>query len=215
MPKDLYSTLGVTRTESLRGIREAFRKLAKRYHPDHAGQRGTPKFQEILNAYTVLSDPEKRKRYNDSLARRYSESEPIVVTRRSSSRTPPPHFGPIPQEPPFRRFSAESFFGPGWEGPAFDSLDFAVSLSPADAAEGATIWLPLPIRYLCPACSGTGEQWPFPCGFCQQTGVIHHEREFRVQLPPGIPYRTLVEIPAGRLGTHYRVRLFVTVDAPD
>jgi len=215
MPKDLYSTLGVTRTESLRGIREAFRKLAKRYHPDHAGQRGTPKFQEILNAYTVLSDPEKRKRYNDSLARRYSDSEPIIVTRRSSSRTRPPHFGPIPQEPPFRRFSAESFFGPGWEGPAFDSLDFAVSLSPADAAEGATIWLPLPIRYLCPACSGTGELWPFPCGFCQQTGVIHHEREFRVQLPPGIPYRTLVEIPAGRLGTHYRVRLFVTVDAPD
>ena len=215
MPKDLYSTLGVTRTESLRGIREAFRKLAKRYHPDRAGQRGTPKFQEILNAYTVLSDPEKRKRYNDSLARRYSDSEPIIVTRRSSSRTRPPHFGPIPQEPPFRRFSAESFFGPGWEGPAFDSLDFAVSLSPADAAEGATIWLPLPIRYLCPACSGTGEQWPFPCGFCQQTGVIHHEREFRVQLPPGIPYRTLVEIPAGRLGTHYRVRLFVTVDAPD
>src|SRR5207247_5222414 len=112
MPKDLYSTLGVTRTESLRGIREAFRKLAKRYHPDHAGQRGTPKFQEILNAYTVLSDPEKRKRYNDSLARRSSESEPIVVTRRSSSRAPPQHFGPIPQEPSTRPFSAASFFAP-------------------------------------------------------------------------------------------------------
>jgi len=51
MAKDLYSALGVTRTESLHGIREAFRKLAKRYHPDHAGQQGTLKFQEILNAY--------------------------------------------------------------------------------------------------------------------------------------------------------------------
>src|SRR5437870_11490997 len=61
MAKDLYSTLGVSRTESLHGIREAFRKLAKRYHPDHAGQQGTLKFQEILNAYEVLSDPEKRK----------------------------------------------------------------------------------------------------------------------------------------------------------
>ncbi len=157
MPKDLYSTLGVTRTESLHGIRDAFRKLAKRYHPDHAGQRGTPKFQEILNAYTVLSEPEKRKRYNDSLARRSSDSEPIIISRRSSSITRPPHFGPIPQEPPFRRFSAESFFGPGWEGPAFDSLDFTVSLSPTDATEGATIWLPLPIRYLCPACSGPAD----------------------------------------------------------
>src|SRR2546430_1787083 len=215
MAEDLYSTLGVTRTESLRGIRAAFRKLAKRYHPDHAGQQGTQKFQEILNAYEVLSDPEKRKRYNERLARRPLGSEPVVVTRRSSSRTRPPHFGPIPQEPRFRRFSAESYFGPGWEGPAFDSLDFAVSLSSAAATEGATVWLRLPIRYLCPACSGTGEQWPFPCGFCQQTGVIHHERECRVQLPPGLPYRTLVEIPAGRLGAHYRARLFVTVDAPD
>src|SRR5207302_2740278 len=138
MAKDQYTTLEVTRTESLRGIREAFRKLAKRYHPDYAGRQGTTKFREILNAYEVLSDPEKRKRYNDSLARRSSDSEPIIVTRRSSSRTRPPHFGPTPQEPLFRRFSAESFFGPGWQGPAFDSLDFAVSLSPANAAEGAT-----------------------------------------------------------------------------
>ena len=214
MAKDLYSTLGVSRTESLHGIREAFRKLAKRYHPDHAGQQGTLKFQEILNAYEVLSDPEKRKRYNERLPGRSADSEPIVVTRRSSSRTRPPHFGPIPQEPFFRRFSAESFFGPGWQGPAFDSLDFAVSLSSVDAAEGATVWLRLPIRYLCPACSGAGEQWPFPCGFCQQTGVIHHEREIQVQLPPGLRYRTLVEIPADRLGTHYRVRLIVTIAAP-
>jgi molecular chaperone DnaJ len=215
MAKDLYATLGVTRTESLRGIQEAFRKLAKRYHPDHAGKQGTPKFQEILNAYEILSDPAKRKRYNESLAHHSADLEPIIVTRKSSSRSRPPHFGPIPQEPFSRRFSAESFFGPGWQGPAFDSLDFAVSLSPADAADGATAWLCLPIRYLCPACSGTGEQWPYPCGFCQQTGVIHHEREIRVQFPPGLPYRTLVEIPADRLGTRYRVRLFVTVDAPD
>ena len=201
MAKDLYSALGVTRTESLHGIREAFRKLAKRYHPDHAGQQGTQKFQEILNAYEVLSDPEKRKRYNERLARRSLRSEPVVVTRRA-------------REPLFRRFSAESYFGPGWKGPAFESLDFAVSLSSANAAKGATVWLRLPIRYLCPACSGTGEQWPFPCGFCQQSGVIHHEREVRLQLPPGVQNRALVEIPADRLGTHYRVRLFVTVDAP-
>ena len=215
MAKDLYATLGVARTESLRGIRAAFRKLAKRYHPDHAGHQGTSKFRAILNAYEVLSDPEKRKRYNESLSRRSSNSDPIIVTRKSSSRSRPSHFGPIPQDPLERRFSAESFFGPGWQGPAFDSLDCAVSLSPADGAAGATVWLRLPIRYLCPACSGTGEQWPFPCGFCRQAGVIQHERECRVQLPPGLPYRTLIEIPAGRLGTHYRVRLFVTVDAPN
>src|SRR3989449_6793715 len=154
MAKDLYSTLGVSRTESLHGIREAFRKLPKRYPRDQAGKQGTLKFQEILNAYEVLSDPEKRKRYNERLPGRSADWEPIVVTRRSSSRPPPPHFGPIPQEPFFRRFSAESFFGPGWQGPAFNSLDFAVSLSSVDAAEGGTVWLRPPLRYLCPASRG-------------------------------------------------------------
>src|SRR5437879_12328201 len=99
MAKDLYTTLGVTRTESLRGIREAFRKLAKRYHPDHAGRQGTPQFRAIRNAYAVLSDPEKRKRYNDSLARRSSDAEPIIVTRPPSPRTRRRHYGPIPQDP--------------------------------------------------------------------------------------------------------------------
>src|SRR5437016_14267728 len=108
MAKDLYSTLGVPRTESLHGIREAFRKLAKRYHPDHAGQQRTLKFQEILNAYEVLSDPEKRKRYNERFPERFADSEPIVVTRRSSSRTRPPHFGTLPQEPFYPRFPDDS-----------------------------------------------------------------------------------------------------------
>ena len=213
--KDYYKILGVPKDAKKEDVTKAYRRLARQHHPDlNKGADAERRFKEVNEAYQVLSDPEKRKRYNKSLTRRSSDSESIVVTRRRSARPRPPHFGPIPQDPLARHFSAESFFGPGWQGPAFDSLDFAVSLSPADAAEGATVWLRLPVRYLCPACSGTGEQWPFPCGFCQQTGVIHQEREFRVQLPPRLPYRTLVEIPADRLGASYRVRLLVTVDAP-
>ncbi|MBI3303367.1 MAG: DnaJ domain-containing protein, partial [Deltaproteobacteria bacterium] len=48
LKKDYYLILGVSRTESPRGIRAAFRELAKRYHPERIGPQGTRFFQEIL-----------------------------------------------------------------------------------------------------------------------------------------------------------------------
>ncbi|HJU61775.1 MAG TPA: DnaJ domain-containing protein, partial [Candidatus Binatia bacterium] len=58
--KDYYLILGVSRRESPRGIQDAFRELAKKYHPDLAGPGGAPRFQDIREAYEILSDPEKR-----------------------------------------------------------------------------------------------------------------------------------------------------------
>jgi molecular chaperone DnaJ len=65
--KNYYTILGVLPTESARGIREAFRELAKRYHPDRVGPQGTRLFQDIVEAYQVLSDPERRQYYTQSL----------------------------------------------------------------------------------------------------------------------------------------------------
>ena len=62
--KDYYLILGVSRRENLRSVEEAFRELAKRYHPDRAGPQGTSRFQDLREAYEVLSNPEKRKLYN-------------------------------------------------------------------------------------------------------------------------------------------------------
>jgi DnaJ-class molecular chaperone len=52
--KDYYLILGVSRGENLEGIHDAFRELAKKYHPDRAGPEATGKFQEIQEAYDVL-----------------------------------------------------------------------------------------------------------------------------------------------------------------
>jgi curved DNA-binding protein len=64
--KDYYETLGVSKTASQDEIRKAFRKLARQFHPDVAKDKKTAesKFKEINEAYEVVGDPEKRKKYD-------------------------------------------------------------------------------------------------------------------------------------------------------
>jgi curved DNA-binding protein len=71
--KDYYKTLGLNRNASDDEVKKTYRKLAKKYHPDHnpGDQRSEEKFKEINEAYQVLSDPEKRSRY-DQLGESYS-----------------------------------------------------------------------------------------------------------------------------------------------
>ena len=65
MAKDYYKTLGVDKNASDEEIKRAFRKLAKQYHPDVNKEAGAAeKFKEIGEAYSILSDPNKRKQYD-------------------------------------------------------------------------------------------------------------------------------------------------------
>jgi DnaJ-class molecular chaperone len=65
--KDYYSTLGVAKTASEKEIKQAFRKLARKYHPDvNPGDKSAEaRFKEINEAHEVLSDPEKRRKYDE------------------------------------------------------------------------------------------------------------------------------------------------------
>ena len=65
--KDYYAVLGVAKTATQDEIRKAFRKLARQHHPDVAKDKknAEAKFKEINEANEVLSDPEKRKRYDE------------------------------------------------------------------------------------------------------------------------------------------------------
>src|SRR5262245_2862852 len=65
--KDYYEVLGVPRTASEDDIKKSFRKLARQYHPDVAKDKkvAEAKFKEINEAYEVLGDPAKRKKYDE------------------------------------------------------------------------------------------------------------------------------------------------------
>ena len=62
---DYYATLGVDRDTSFDEIKKVYRKLAREYHPDvNPDPSASEKFKEITTAYEILSDPEKRQRYD-------------------------------------------------------------------------------------------------------------------------------------------------------
>jgi curved DNA-binding protein len=77
--KDYYKMLGIPREASEDDIRKAFRKLARKYHPDVAKDdkaRAEEKFKEVNEAYEVLSDPEKRRKY-DTLGPDWDKASPF------------------------------------------------------------------------------------------------------------------------------------------
>ena len=102
--KDYYEVLGVPRTSDQKEIKKAYRKLARKYHPDvNKNADAEERFKKVAEAYDVLSNPEKRRRY-DQLGTNYKDGQDF---------SPPPgwknvHFGSY--EAPRSRDGFSDFF---------------------------------------------------------------------------------------------------------
>jgi len=144
--RDYYDVLGLPRDADPTEIKRAYRALALRYHPDQNrdDKHAEEKFKEVSAAYTVLSDPEKRARYDRlghlGLVRETSGMDPISVDLDAMKSLFSNLFGDL--------------IG-GRKGKGRD-LRYTLEISLAEAAHGASKTIRFPVRADCPTCHGSG-----------------------------------------------------------
>jgi len=204
--KTYYMILGISRTETPSGIRAAYRDRARQLHPDVAGESTTRAFQELTEAYEVLSDPTRRHAYNTQLAVATRPRIPISVLE--DPDTIHPSFEEV-----YERF-ARNFTGlhvPKAERPV--ALEVEVLLTRDEAAAGCDVPVGGPAFQRCPRCRGSGWEWSYPCVACRRSGMIETERLVHVHVPPMAPPGTVYELALGGLGIHnLQLRLHVFVE---
>jgi curved DNA-binding protein len=204
--QDYYQTLGVGRTASADEIKSAYRKLAKEWHPDrhppHKRAEVEERFKAIAEAHEVLSDPDKRKRY-DQLGEHW---------RHGQDFQPPPGGG-------FRTVSPEEFarmFGGGGSaggggfsdffaqmfgdffqqqersggrrarGPTAargEDVEAELELSVGEALRGGKRPFELQVARPCGGCDGTGRTGRRTCPRCGGLGSLRERRTIELSVP--------------------------------
>lgn len=207
---DFYAILGVPPSASARTIRDAYLGLVRRLHPDRVGAEGTARFQEITEAYDILSDPVKRRMY-DRRCERIEPSFPAgVETLRAETRVEPLVREPVsilgepdavmPSiEEVFERFirNFTEFARPKSE--QVQSFNLGVILTHDEARRGAVLPVAVPVLALCESCGGLGGTI-FPCPYCNQRGRVVRDAVVRVRIPPMVRDGTVIGVPLERIG---------------
>ena len=212
MAKDYYLILGLPLDAAPGEIRTAFHKLALRHHPDRPDASSPPRFQDIAEAYDVLSDPARRARYDRQLCRervcadvvrvhaRTRDPEPLIaepfpITGRPE--TVRPSYGALLDRLVGNFLAAEA---PKPEHP--EPLNFELILSQEEAGRGVRIPFEIPVFSTCYRCGGTGRDWLFPCADCGGEGRFVDHEVLHVRVPAGVADGTVIERSLDRLGVH-------------
>lgn len=221
MARDYYLILGIGADATPDQIKAAYRQRAKSVHPDHAGGSSEP-FQDVQQAYEVLSDPARRKVYDDQLAgerrsrrrARQPEPEPLIPTG--------PRAPYRPAQDAFREPGAsplfQALFDSLWDEPdpwtlprsgRDQDLHVEVDLTWEQARRGGHIQVWLPVQTPCPACYERGESGLFlgwglsACPHCRGSGVLEKAVPLSLSFSAGVPDGATARLPLDPLGIHH------------
>jgi molecular chaperone DnaJ len=173
--KDYYELLGVARNATDAELKKAFRGLALKLHPDRnpGNRESEEKFKEINEAYSVLSDPEKRANYD-----RYGTAEGVGTGYGGFAGA---GFGDI-FEDIFSDFFGGSFGGQRRQRPAKGSdLRYDIEITLEESAFGTEKKINVPRWESCSSCRGSGSKegkQPVACSSCKGTGQIRFQQGF-------------------------------------
>jgi DnaJ-class molecular chaperone len=201
--KNYYETLGVPKTAAEKEIKSAYRKLARKWHPDanpNDTKAAEEKFKEIQEAYEVLGDPEKRKKYDVLGSDWQRASQQAEQQRRYRDAQAGAPFG-------FEQFGGTGggdssgfsdffdmfFSGIGrrqTSGNPFarrgGDYETAIEVSLRDVFVGGSTSVSLQIEEPCPRCGGSGVVNQNICPECHGTGQIITNKRFDVTIPRGV-----------------------------
>ena len=202
--KDYYQTLGVPRNASDKEVRAAYRKAARKSHPDvNPGDKTTEaRFKEIQEAYEVLSDKDKRAKY-DQFGEAWQHAGQGFP---GGGRRPG---GPAQQSGPFefryedlgregggtgdmgdifeRLFGSHGRAGGAYRRPRRgQDVEQPVEVSLQEAYGGTARILQLMAQESCTPCQGTGRSQGKMCPVCTGTGTIPRQRRLEVKIPAGV-----------------------------
>lgn len=207
MPRDYYEVLGVPRGAGEKEIRSAFRKLARKHHPDvnPGDNRAAERFKEINEAHEVLSDAEKRPLY-DRYGHNWSHARQAQQAGAGA--------GPSTWRVENADFGGggglgdifERFFGAGRGGtttrarprqarPATVEQPLEISLE--EAFRGATRSLQVSAEATCGRCGGMGVIGTGMCLECQGQGTVARPVRGEVTIPPGVDTGSRVRVSPG------------------
>jgi molecular chaperone DnaJ len=233
--KDYYNILGVKRDATEAEIKAAYRKLARKYHPDvNPGDKSAEaRFKDINEAQEVLSDKDKRKKYDQ-----YGDQWQQADQFNRAGGFPGGQPGAQGSQRVYRDFSQGAGQGAQFEETDFESMfgnlfggartgtrtprqrrgrdiEYPVEVTLEEVAQGTSRILNLESQQACPSCNGTGRIQRAACAMCRGSGAVSGMKQLEVKIPAGVNTGSRVRIAGkgepGIGGTPGDLYLIITV----
>jgi molecular chaperone DnaJ len=195
MARNYYDILGVPRNAGEKDIRKAYRRLARKHHPDvNPGDKGAEaRFKEINAAYEVLSDAEKRRKYDRygdqwQYADQFEQAQRQSAGRWSFGRGGTFDFGDINPGGGLGDLFEGILRGAGRRATRRRARDVQqpVEVTLEEAYHGTTRVLQMEREEPCTTCSGQGQVAGATCHVCRGAGSIVKPRRLEVKIPAGV-----------------------------